>query len=120
MYADLVIFRNELKNTKVPRYKLIGITTEILLSKEVFRRNSEINLFLRDVFNMRFKTYVMKSRTMIIARISRNIYVADNKQYVEIKSNLLKFINREIKKMQKEVGQKKGKNQFDGWLKGNE
>ena len=33
---NLVILRNDLKNKKPPRYKVIGITSELILSKKVF------------------------------------------------------------------------------------
>ena len=54
MYTNLLLFRNELKNKNMPRYKLIGIVVELLLSKEVFKRNSEIAEFVKDAFNIEF------------------------------------------------------------------
>ncbi len=38
MYKDLVLYRNELKNSIVPKYKTIGIVAELLMSKELFAK----------------------------------------------------------------------------------
>ena len=43
---NLVILRNDLKNKKPPRYKVIGITSELILSKKVFENNRNIIPFL--------------------------------------------------------------------------
>lgn len=118
MYKELIIYRNELKNSKVPKYKLIGIVTEILVSKEIFKKNFEIGLFLKEIFDIDYKEYVMKSRTMIIARTSRIIHNSENNEYINYKKNLYFFITEQIEKMKNE--QKKEKNEFDGWMSSNE
>lgn len=118
MYKELIIYRNELKNSKVPKYKLIGIVTEILISKEIFQKNFEIGLFLKEIFDIDYKEYVMKSRTMIIARTSRIIHNSENDEYIDYKKNLYFFITGQIEKMKNE--QKKEKNEFDGWMSSNE
>lgn len=50
MYDNLILFRNELKNKNVSNYKLIGIVTELIFSKEIFKRNSEISAFIQEIF----------------------------------------------------------------------
>lgn len=119
MYRDLIIYRNELKNTKVPKYKLIGIVTEIMLSKEIFKKNSEIGIFLKENFDINYKDYVMKSRTTMIAKTSRFIHNLESEEYIIYKKRLLTYINLEIEKMKTDE-KKKEKNQFDGWLANNE
>lgn len=115
MYKELIIYRNELKNTRVPKYKFVGIVTEILLSKDVFIKNAEIASFLKTAFNIDYKDYVMKSRTMIVARTSRIIHNLENDEYVIYKRKLFQFISDELERLQTEE-QKKEKNQFDGWI----
>ena len=44
---ELRIYRNELKNKKPPKYKLIGIVSEIILSEELFKRNIDTKSFLK-------------------------------------------------------------------------
>ncbi|HII4232099.1 TPA: hypothetical protein ACY4LH_002878, partial [Enterococcus faecium 1,230,933] len=68
MYKNLILYRNELKNKVLPKYKILGIVTEIILSKELFQKNVDLKPFLENVFGVSYKDYVMRSRTMILAR----------------------------------------------------
>lgn len=113
MYSNLVLYRNELKNKNVARYKLIGIVSELILSRKIFKKNSDITEFLKKVFNIEYKEYVIRSRTLIIAHISRNIVKLDS---FENKKVLLEFINCKIEELKEEEDVKGEKNQFDGWL----
>ena len=45
MYKELILFRNELKNKSIPKYKIIGIVSELLLSKQIFAKNADIEEF---------------------------------------------------------------------------
>ena len=116
MYKDLILFRNELKNNKVPRYKMIGIVSELLLNKEIFRKNSDIVSFLQEVMGLKYKDYVIKSRTMIIARTVRTIHNFDDREYILLKKNLMRFIVEVIEKAKEDGNMKKEKNDFSGWL----
>ena len=82
MYKDLILFRNELKNSKVPRYKMIGIVSEILLNKVIFPKNADIVIFLKEVLGLKYKNYVIKSRTTIIAKTVRIIHNSEEKEYI--------------------------------------
>ena len=73
MYKELILFRNELKNKFIPKYKLIGIVSELLLSKQIFLKNMDIEDFLMEVFGLKFKAYLYRSRTMIVARVTKEI-----------------------------------------------
>lgn len=114
MYTNLLLFRNELKNRNIPRYRLIGIIVELLLSKEVFKRNSEIASFVKDIFGVELKAYILKSRTMIMAKICRDIHSLDNPSSCQKK--LYDFVDSKIEQLKKEEGIKAKKNEFDGWL----
>lgn len=116
MYRNLVLYRNELKNTVVPRYKTIGIVAELLMSKEIFSKNTEISDFLSAVFSTKYKDYVMKSRTLIIARCCRIVLNCEEKDYAIYKKKLFQFVNVKIETLKREGGIKKEKNQFDGWM----
>ena len=73
MNRQLILYRNELKNSKIQTYKLIGIVSELVLSKEIFKNNIDIEDFIVNVFNLRFKDYLYKSRTLLVARLTREI-----------------------------------------------
>ena len=107
---NLVILRNDLKNKKPPRYKVIGITSELILSKKVFENNRNIIPFLDKVFDIEFREYVISSRTNIVARTRRIIYQSEDIDYIKYKNNLYDFIDKLID------ANGDTKNIFDGWL----
>lgn len=95
---NLIIFRNELKNRIVPKYKLIGITCEVLLSREIFKNNSDTVPFLKSIFSITYKEYVIKSRTAIIARTTRLINESEESRIYIYKQNLYIFIDNYLRK----------------------
>lgn len=50
-----------------------GIIIFTILDTKIFPKNSDLPLFLKDVFNLTFKDYVYNSRTLVIARVVRDI-----------------------------------------------
>ena len=99
MYTSLILYRNELKNKNVPKYKIIGIVTELIYSKVIFNKNKEIFNFIKDVFGIELKDYILKSRTMIVAKVSRVIINSEN--VIECKKELYEFINLQIEILKK-------------------
>ena len=113
MYENLILYRNELKNKNIPKYKIIGIIVELIFSKEIFKSNKEIGIFLKEVFNIEFKNYVMKSRTMIVSRVCKKILDDANINY---KNRLIEFINKQIDVLKNSNDIKEKRNEFDGWI----
>lgn len=97
MYTKLVLFRNELKNKSVSRYKLIGIITELIMSKDIFVKNKEIASFMQDIFSVSVKDYTLKSRSQIVAYACRLLIADEN---FKNKDKLLNFINQKIAEFQ--------------------
>lgn len=112
MYKELILFRNELKNKSIPKYKIIGIVSELLLSKQVFLKNSDIEDFLKDIFGLEFKAYLFKSRTLLIARVTKEIISMEKDN--EYKNKLYKFVQGKIDELKD--NERKEKNQLDGWI----
>lgn len=112
MYTDLIIFRNELKNKTIPKYKIVGIVSQLLLSRKIFPANIDIEKFLEDIFKLKFKTYLFKSRTLIIARMTREILSSENDNIY--KNRLYQFVQEKIENLKAEI--KNEKNEFDGWI----
>ncbi len=81
------------------------------------QKNSEIEKFLADIFMVRYKGYVMKSRTLMVARCCKIISRSEDKDYNAYKKRLFNFINKEIELEKEEKRIKVEKNQFDGWIK---
>lgn len=115
MYTSLILYRNELKNKNIPKYKMIGIATELIYSKSIFNQNKEIFNFVKTVFNYELKDYILKSRTMIVAKVSRIIVNSENINIY--KKELYEFINLQIEEIKKKEDIKDKKNEFDGWIK---
>lgn len=115
MYNNLIIYRNELKNKQVYKYKIIGIVSEVIFSKDVFPKNKDIKEFLLNVFSIEYKEYVMKSRSMIVARICRYIFLDETINGIYIKK-LLDFINEKINEFKKNEDIKE-QNPLSGWIK---
>lgn len=88
------LYRSILKNKDVPKLSLMGVVCELTLSKELFPKNLDIDYLLDTVFHVKFKEYVMKSRTTILARLVRIIDVSSDKEFQMYKRNLLKFIEQ--------------------------
>lgn len=113
MYTNLILYRNELKNKNIAKYKVIGIVAELLLSKKIFNKNVDIEKFLEETFNLYFKIYLYKSRTLLVARVIREIIKLENNS--SYKKRLFLFIDKKIEELKNEAP-KNSKNDFDGWL----
>lgn len=113
MYKNLILFRNELKNKVVPNYKIIGIVSELLLSKKIFPKNIDIEDFLKDIFGLELKSYLFKSRSLIVSKVIREI--KSMKKENTYKRKLYKFIEQKIEELRDE-DEKKQRNDFDGWI----
>ena len=113
MYNNLILYRNELKNKNIAKYKIVGIVVELIFSKEIFKNNKEIAVFLKDVFNIEFKSYVMKSRTMIVSKVCKKILDDSNVNY---KNRLIDVINEQIEILKNSNNIKEKRNEFDGWI----
>lgn len=88
---NVLYYINILNRSDLKKYTLMGLNSEILLSKELFKYNSEISTYLLNVFDIQFRPYVMQSRTMIVARITREIYKYNDKQVSIVRKRMLKY-----------------------------
>ena len=116
MYKNLILYRNELKNKVLPKYKILGIVTEIILSKELFQKNVDLKPFLENVFGVSYKDYVMRSRTMILARTNRIINESPEEKQSEYRKKLNIYIVEMIEKSSNSQNNKTEKNLFSGWV----
>ena len=88
---------------------MLGIVVELILSKEIFKKNIDLKKFLKD--------YVLKSRTLIAAHCCRSLEKKEEKELAIIKKNIYSFIVEEIEKLKASENIKNEKNDFNGWLK---
>ncbi|WP_273750507.1 hypothetical protein [Leuconostoc mesenteroides] len=88
---NTVKIRALLKNSSTERFEIQGIVSTIILSTLYFKHNSDIPPFLKEVFDIEYKDYVLKSRTMILARTIRFVDKLDDKATDKIRKELLKW-----------------------------
>ncbi len=105
---DYILYRNELKSKHPAKYKLIGIVSGIVLSKDIFKKNNELKVFIKNTFNIEFKEYVFSSRTMVVAKLVRLINDSNENEYIIYKSNLYFFLENILDNT-------KNKSMLDSW-----
>ncbi|ENJ6136856.1 hypothetical protein COM04_03185 [Bacillus wiedmannii] len=74
-------------NTELLRLELYSIVTDVFLSKEHFNKNKDIATFI-DSINFKYGDYLFKSRTLLLARILRDIKEAEKQDLLLITKNL--------------------------------
>lgn len=62
------------------KQELIGAITLVLYSKDIFPRNIDAYNFINNVFNVNYLDYVIRSRTLLCARLTRNLVEMNEKQ----------------------------------------
>ncbi|WP_052098196.1 hypothetical protein [Paenibacillus stellifer] len=109
----------KIKNPELIRFELFSILTSLLLSKNVFKNNSEIVSFLSSL-NIEFKEYVFKSRTLILARVLRTVENLDEsmlEMYMNILENMLIRKTEDTEEVQnKETKQRNEKNSTNNYI----
>lgn len=87
---DLLIYRNELKNRKVAKYKMIGILSDIILSLDF----TELKEFINNITNVKCYSSVDTNETVLLRIID---YILQDKIIIN-KKELIKFIQNYIDK----------------------
>ena len=113
--VDIVKKLDRIKNLEKienKHYELYPIVVMLIIKKNYFKRNNDLIELLK-IFNLEFKDYVMKSRTLLLARILREIEkIKDVDDVVlNLKKILIKNINEEDR-----TAQNKGKNRDKKYL----
>ena len=89
--------------------EFFGETKNIEFKREIPSKREK---FLKDIFELEFKTYLFRSRTLIVARVTREILSSENDHVY--KNKLYNFIQEKIENLKEET--KNEKNEFDGWI----
>lgn len=63
----------DVKRQNVSKENYLGIVITLILNKNVFSRNNAIPCFLMKVFNINIPDYMMRSRPLMIPRVSKVI-----------------------------------------------
>lgn len=126
-YKDYEIVIEKLNSNKIDYISFMGIASYIIYSKEIFPRNKDIVNFLKAVFGLSYLDYVIKSRSLIAARITRHILEKDKDELSLLVQELKKYIEGispddsiggSDKKKNKSSKRKNANEKLDTWLKG--
>lgn len=82
-------------NEDLIRLELYSIITDVFLSREYFNRNSDIFTFIKAI-NYEYADYLFKSRTLLLARILRDINKAEKKDLLLIMRTLQNLLFTDI------------------------
>lgn len=94
--SDKELILRKISRKDADAIDLFGASVALLYSKESFERNQDISLFLTEVFGIDFLPYVMRSRTLIVARITKELKNKNNEEHEEIKKKIIEYLNKKI------------------------
>lgn len=108
---------SKLKSDKLEHSEFIGIINAIIYSKDVFNHNKDLKGFASDVFLYECPKYVLGSRTLISAKITRKLVNFDSNELDLVKKRMLKYFN-ELEGKYINLSKKKNANdKLSVWLK---
>ncbi|MGF7049178.1 hypothetical protein J2T13_003686 [Paenibacillus sp. DS2015] len=105
---------------------LFGASVALLYSKQAFEKNQDISYFLTEVFGIDFLPYVMRSRTLIVARITKEIKYKNSEELEVIKGRIIEYLNKNntettldnISSVKKKPKKKDANDKMKTWLEG--
>lgn len=110
---------NKKLNNKVDNIDFSGIVSYMIFSQQIFPKNKDISIFLRETFEISYLDYVMRSRCLIVARITRQIMNLSENELQKAKEQTLKFISTGVVQANKKPSSKRNANdKLEVWLKG--
>lgn len=113
MKTNAYEYRSALKDKEAPSFVILGITADIIMSKEIFKNMTEIAEFIENIFKI--GTPLSEMRSEILGEVLEKISNADQKTRNRYRAKLLNFV--EEKFYSKEKNNKKTKNNLSKWIK---
>lgn len=87
---------NNRSKSNVDTSELIGLNSLLIYSKDIFTKNEEVDEYIKKVFDINFLPYVVRSRTLIFARISKEIFHYDEEQRSSIMENMIQYFQDDL------------------------
>lgn len=134
-HTEYLRMLKKIQEPKTDIVDIIGVVSVFILSKDVFLKNKDVEEFIQRVFNLKYATYVTKSRTLMVAKISRNLYYMDENEITSLNRRLDAYLEEVLENidldeqksseiindsaMKKKSARKKNENEkLKVWLKG--
>lgn len=108
----------KLSSIKLEHSEFIGIVCSIVYSKEIFPNNKDIVPFLEEVFDIRYLQYVLNSRTLIAARLSKTLINFNEIELEERRKKMVKYFYMFEKKNSNSNKKRDANDKLGVWLKG--
>lgn len=103
----------------------VGVTAKILLSKQIFKKNIDLSIFIQEIFDISFLNYVIRSRTLILARVIKHINQLNDKETTKLAIKMHNYLIKQgisdtNKEKEKKVKNKKNNTLdfMDKWIFG--
>lgn len=77
---DLEVIKALVNKRISSKEEFIGLLTIAIYSKEIFVKNEDAGKFVKEIFDLNFLEYVVRSRTLLCARLSRRLVKMDKKE----------------------------------------
>ena len=116
-----------LKKNEIGTIELMGIMGMLIISKDILKRNSEVEEFIKKTLELTFPEYVIRSRTLMSERVNRVLAgIDDESEIKKYQKNILEYLEslkeakvteepeRVVRKGKKEIENDKLKK----WLRG--
>lgn len=110
----------KLLNRNLDKAELIGLVSLLIYSKDIFKSNKDIKPFIELLFEYNYPDYIMKSRTLIVAKSSRYMNDMDNETLNNIHKKISIYLNIKSTTNQQSrlTNNKKSYDKLNTWLKG--
>lgn len=89
--SETLYLLNKLSLSHLSKEEFIGLLTLAIYSKEIFHKNQDLDAFTEGFFNIKYKPYVLSSRTLICARLMRDVSGFEENKVKNIQKDLRKF-----------------------------
>ena len=113
MKTNAYEYRSALKDKEAPSFVILGITADIIMSKEIFKNMTEIAEFIENIFKI--GTPLSEMRSEILGEVLEKISNADQKTRNRYRAKLLNFVEKKF--YSKEKNNKKTENNLSKWIK---
>lgn len=113
----------QISSPRIDFVYMLGLFNYLIISKDWFQRNAEVAEMITGVLGVELPQYVIASRTLMAARVSRLLYVRDEDDLKIVLMNLKYKLENQTKDSKNEdyhtvkKGKKKNENEkLEKWL----
>lgn len=107
--SETLYLLNKLSLSHLSKEEFIGLLTLAIYSKEIFHKNQDLDAFTEGFFKIKYKPYVLNSRTLICARLMRDLSGFEENKVKNVQKDLRVFFKMLIDEDQSTFEKKKRK-----------